>query len=198
MFRNYNMNSFLSPTNFQLFRFVTDLLDLSRSDISTILILVSTNVDISSERIYYRISPVTIFSGIKLISLSASSQEQILGLQVRHRTRTWRHGKWCGTCRTVIDWRGLRTVEASCSEWYPGVGTPIRTGGRNSKRWEGIWPSFSRTIWTDITWTSRVSHPNAPIEPIRFDSKRESLGNYLSSISTIDRGRRAWIYIDID
>lgn len=155
-------------------------------------------MSISVQKGYYRISPVTIFSGIKLISLSASSQEQILGLQVRHRTRTWRHGKWCGTCRTVIDWRGLRTVEASCSEWYPGVGTPIRTGDRNSKRWEGIWPSFSRTIWTDITWTSRVSHPNAPIEPIRFDSKRESLGNYLSSISTIDRGRRAWIYIDID
>lgn len=113
------------------------------------------------------------------ISLSASSltQEQILRLQVRHRTRTWRHGKWCGTCRTVIDWRGLRTVEASCSEWYPGVGTPIQTGGRNSKRWEGIWPSFSRTIWTDITWTSRVSHPNAPIEH-SFRFERNPFGNY--------------------
>lgn len=113
------------------------------------------------------------------ISLSASSltQEQILRLQVRHRTRTWRHGKWCGTCRTVIDWRGLRTVEASCSEWYPGVGTPIQTGGRNSKHWEGIWPSFSRTIWTDITWTSRVSHPNAPIEH-SFRFKRNPFGNY--------------------
>ena len=94
---------------------------------------------------------------VKILLLSTKSstlsltEGQISAMQVRHRTRTWRHGKWCGTCRTVTDWRGLRTAEASCSEWYPDVGTPILTAGRSSRLWGEIWRSYSRTIWTDIT-----------------------------------------------
>lgn len=96
-----------------------------------------------------------------LITCRLSVTGKMLCPQVRHRTRTWRHGRWCGTCRTVIGWRGLRTAEASCSGWYPDAGTPIQTAGRNSRPWGGTWRSCSRTIWTDITWTSRASPPSA-------------------------------------
>lgn len=88
----------------------------------------------------------------------------MLSVQVQHRIRIWRRGKSCGTCTTVIDWKGLRTAEASSSGWYPDAGTPIPTADRSSRFYAGISPNCWRTTWTGTTWTSRASPPSAPTE----------------------------------
>lgn len=96
-------------------------------------------------------------------------------VQVQHRTRIWRRGKSCGTCTTVIGWRGLRTAEASSSGWYPDVGTPIPTAGRNFRLYVENSLSCWRTTWMDTTWISRASLPSAPTEE-REQKKRGLIG----------------------